>query len=633
LVYTNIMAYEVTATRRRPKTFDELAGQEFVVTTLKSSIETGRIAHAYLFSGPRGCGKTSAARIMARSLNCEKGPASIPCGVCSNCQEISRGSSLDVIEIDGASNTSVNDVRQIKDEVLFPPNAGRYKIYIIDEVHMLSNSAFNALLKTIEEPPPYIVFIFATTELHKVPATIKSRCQQFAFRLIPIERIVEILAVTCKEMNIQAEDEALFWIAKESTGSLRDAYTLFDQVASFSDGHIRSQLIREKLGLVGLDKLNALAEACAENNTKKAFDIVDELLSSGVAIEQFVVDLSGYYRSLLLLKNGVIRDSLLGYGPERFSSLVLEKTNSIQIERALSLLLDLYRDIRYSVSPRFELETTVSKLAWINQWLSSAELKTALDSVRQFIPQGNIENIQKKNDSFQNGGTEHPLAEAGEHSSRPYPINFSSDDNSLENNDALTEGFKRLMSSKDGTSSVVNNIEKSISQAEEEIPTPLPEPVWDNYRNEGHAVYKPSTDEYVETEEFKSENNDKNVSYSNFDGNSQDLSISDIKINIIAALRKDQTMIASGLEKSLDWEWNGTKLVIPVRDSLVAELLQKDINLIKEQFVFILQKPAIIEISVKNDGNNNFNQNDEKIVSPQIEMVRQFFRGTIIKTN
>ena len=183
------MSYEVTATRKRPQSFDQLAGQEFVSATLESSIASGRIAHAYLFSGPRGCGKTSTARILAKALNCEKGPSAHPCGTCDSCRSITAGSSLDVIEIDGASNTSVDNVRQIKDEVLFPPNGGRYKIYIIDEVHMLSTSAFNALLKTIEEPPPYIVFMFATTELYKVPATIKSRCQQFAFRLVPVETI------------------------------------------------------------------------------------------------------------------------------------------------------------------------------------------------------------------------------------------------------------------------------------------------------------------------------------------------------------------------------------------------------------------------------------------------------------
>ena len=375
-------AHEVTASKRRPKTFDELAGQEFVVSTLKNSLQSGHIAHAYLFSGPRGCGKTSAARIMARSLNCEKGPVQGPCGVCDNCLSISRGASMDVLEIDGASNNSVNDVRQIKDEVLFPPHAGRYKVYIIDEVHMLSGSAFNALLKTIEEPPPYIVFIFATTELHKVPATIKSRCQQFNFRLIPIETIQEILKKVCAETGIKAEDDALFWIARESTGSLRDAFTLYDQVVSFSAGSIRSDLIREKLGITGLEKLNALAEACAANDSPAAFALTNEILSSGVAIEQFIIDLAGYYRSLLLLKNGITRESLLGYRPALFSARALETYDSIRLEQALDILLDCYRDIRYSISPRFELETAVSKLTWLSRWVSPTELKAAIDNAQ-----------------------------------------------------------------------------------------------------------------------------------------------------------------------------------------------------------------------------------------------------------
>jgi DNA polymerase-3 subunit gamma/tau len=307
----------------------------------------------------------------------------------------------------------VNDVRQIKDEVLFPPQAGRYKIYIIDEVHMLSNSAFNALLKTIEEPPPYIIFIFATTELHKVPATIKSRCQQFSFRLIPIETIQEILKKICGEMGIQAEDSALFWIARESTGSLRDAFTLFDQVASFSGGHIREEIIREKLGLAGLEKINALAEACAANDAPAAFALTDTILASGVAIEQFIIDLAGYYRSLLLLKNGVTRESLLGYSADQFSAKVLETFDALRLEQALELLLDCYRDIRYSVSPRFELETAISKLSWLNRWVSPPELKAALDSA-QYALRGQA----GSGGASGQGGVSRPLAEGGSISPR-----------------------------------------------------------------------------------------------------------------------------------------------------------------------------------------------------------------------
>ena len=343
------MSYEVTATRRRPKTFDDLAGQEFVSATLKASIENGKIAHAYLFSGPRGCGKTSAARILARSLNCENGPTATPCGVCDACVEITRGSRLDVIEIDGASNTSVNDVRQIKEEVLYPPVSSRCKVYIIDEVHMLSNAAFNALLKTIEEPPPYIVFIFATTELHKVPATIKSRCQQFTFRLIPVETITGILKNTCAELGIKAEDEALFWIAKESTGSLRDAYTIFDQVASFSDGHLRARLIEEKLGLTGLDSLNLLAEACVDGRYDEALSVVDGLLQGGVSVDQLTIDLAGYFRSLLLAKCGITKEAALGYKLERFSAKTLAVLNEARLGHALELVLNLYRDILFGV--------------------------------------------------------------------------------------------------------------------------------------------------------------------------------------------------------------------------------------------------------------------------------------------
>jgi DNA polymerase III subunit gamma/tau len=379
------MPYEITAARKRPQNFEEFKGQEFVSATLEASLANGRIAHAYLFSGPRGCGKTSAARILAKALNCEKGPTPKPCGVCRSCVEIARGSSLDVIEIDGASNTSVDNVRQIKDEVLFAPNGGRYKVYIIDEVHMLSNSAFNALLKTIEEPPPYIVFIFATTELHKVPATIKSRCQQFAFRLFKIEMVQSLLAQAAAETGVSAEDEALLWIAKESGGSLRDAYTLFDQVVSFSDGKITQALIRDKLGLTGQDALNGLFRAGAAGDAGAALTALDDILARGVSAEQLAAEAAEYCRSLLLIKNGITKASLLGAPASAYDAAAIEAFTAERLERALAGLLDLYRNLRYTVDPRFELELAVAKLCRLADYVSTTELAAAVAALKRRI--------------------------------------------------------------------------------------------------------------------------------------------------------------------------------------------------------------------------------------------------------
>ena len=376
------MSYEVTATRRRPRTFDELIGQEFVVATLKNSLASGRIAHAYLFSGPRGVGKTSAARILAKALNCPEGPGADGCETWEGSEEIARGTALDVIEIDGASNTSVNDVRQIKDEVLFAPNSSRYKIYIIDEVHMLSNSAFNALLKTIEEPPPYIIFIFATTEIHKVPATIRSRCQQFNFRLIPMDRIRQSLAATIEELGVKAEEDALGWIARQATGSLRDAYTLFDQVLAFSHDHITLDLIHEKLGLLGMEQLNVLFAAIVNRDVNTVLEITEEALLGGVSVERFTMDLADYLRTLLLIRNGVTRESVIGIRVDRIPQEIREGFSREQLEAANEIVLQLYRDLRYTVNQRFDLELALSRLANLRSYLAPEQLVKRVEDLQ-----------------------------------------------------------------------------------------------------------------------------------------------------------------------------------------------------------------------------------------------------------
>jgi len=379
------MPYEVTAARKRPQSFEQLAGQEFVAATLEKSLETGRIAHAYLFSGPRGCGKTSTARILAKALNCEKGPTAQPCGICDSCRSITAGSSLDVIEIDGASNTSVENVRQIKDEVLFPPNSSRYKIYIIDEVHMLSTSAFNALLKTIEEPPPYVIFMFATTEQHKVPATIKSRCQQFTFRLVSSDVVVRLLAAAAADLGVAAEPEALLWIARESGGSVRDAYTLFDQVVSFAEGHITAALIREKLGLVGQDRMNALFGLFVAGDTAGSLSALDSILGGGVSPEQFVADTVEYCRALLLIKHGLTRESILGAPLSSFDLSITEALSGERIERVLSTFLSAYRNLKESIDPRYELDLAVAKASHIGSYVPPSDLVRAVGTLKRYL--------------------------------------------------------------------------------------------------------------------------------------------------------------------------------------------------------------------------------------------------------
>ena len=382
------MGITVTANRKRPQSLDEVIGQDFVVSTLRHSLKANKVAHAYLLSGPRGTGKTSTARVLAKALNCRKGPGGTICGECPSCIEVSSGRSPDVIEIDGASHTSVNDVREIRDEVLYAPQGSGCKVYIVDEVHMLSNSAFNALLKTIEEPPPYIVFIFATTEVHKVPATIRSRCQQFRFRLFSPEQIGKKLLETARELEYTFEPDALNWLAREAGGSMRDAYTLFDQVVSFSGKEITLGVISEKMGLVGIDSITEILDAASRREQKLVQEKLDEILVSGTAVDQVVLELADVLRSYVLLSYGIEKDSLLGWNLERFPRGPLDVWDCRRLELAVDDLFDLYRDIRFSVNPRYELELFLGRLCGLQDRLEASEIVEKIKRLKEDIGVG-----------------------------------------------------------------------------------------------------------------------------------------------------------------------------------------------------------------------------------------------------
>jgi DNA polymerase-3 subunit gamma/tau len=294
------MDYQVSARKYRPASFEAVIGQPHVVQTLMNAITTKRIAHAFLFSGTRGVGKTTVARILAKALNCERGPAATPCDTCVSCQEIAQGSSVDVIEIDGASNTGVDDVREIRENVKFTPFRGKYRVYIIDEVHMLSNSAFNALLKTLEEPPAHVVFVFATTEIHKIPATILSRCQHYNFRRISKAEIIERLRHVANEEGLTVEHRSLASIARASEGSMRDALSLLDQAVAFGGKSIRQDDLETLLGAVPQELVRAMIAAIRSQDSAAAVRVVAQLLDQGHDLKAYCADLVEHIRNLLV---------------------------------------------------------------------------------------------------------------------------------------------------------------------------------------------------------------------------------------------------------------------------------------------------------------------------------------------
>jgi DNA polymerase-3 subunit gamma/tau len=347
----------------RPRRFSEVVGQEPVVRTLGRAIETGRVAHAYLFSGPRGTGKTSTAKVLAMGLNCAKGPTPEPDGTCESCRAIVNSSSLDVVEMDAASNRGIDEIRDLRDRVNLAPVAGRMKVYIIDEVHMLTAEAFNALLKMLEEPPEHVVFVLATTEKHKVLPTIVSRCQSFDFRRPGVETLRGKLAEIAESEGIEVEPEALTVIAREGRGSFRDAEGLLDQLSSFSEGPITAARVRELLGSVGPEALFETTAALHERRAADALRVVDRLSNEGRDLGQFVGELLSHLRTLMLLPHAP-EVALAGVGTEERGPLE-EQANSIptaEIVRLIEALGDTLGRIKRGGDPKLELELSFLKL-------------------------------------------------------------------------------------------------------------------------------------------------------------------------------------------------------------------------------------------------------------------------------
>ncbi len=358
------MEYQVSARKYRPATFDHVVGQPHVVQTLMNAVSTKRIAHAYLFSGTRGVGKTTVARILAKALNCEQGPTGQPCNTCPNCQEIAQGTSVDVIEIDGASNTGVDDVREIRENVKFTPFRGQYRVYIIDEVHMLSNSAFNALLKTLEEPPAHVVFIFATTEIHKIPATILSRCQHYNFRRIARPEIVERLRHVAKQDELTLEERSFSALARASEGSMRDALSLLDQAVAFGGKAIRHADLEVLLGAVPQELVQQLIQALVTRQSAAGLGVVATLVDQGHDLKAFCADVVEALRNLLVAAVVPDPDKLRGLVDITGEDLIrlLAESNGLapeQFQELLTIFIQAEDGLRLSAHPRFVVETAV----------------------------------------------------------------------------------------------------------------------------------------------------------------------------------------------------------------------------------------------------------------------------------
>lgn len=359
------MSYTALYRKWRPSSFSDVKGQDHIVQTLKNQITSGRVGHAYLFCGTRGTGKTSIAKIFAKAVNCEHPEDGSPCGECQTCKNIAAGASLNVVEIDAASNNGVENIREIRDEVQYPPTEGKYRVYIIDEVHMLSTGAFNALLKTLEEPPSYVIFILATTEVQKIPVTVMSRCQRYDFKRITVETIADHLKELTAAEHIQVEERALTYIAKAADGALRDALSLLDQCVAFHYGELLTyDNVLDVLGAVDITVFGNLFRAVAENRTKDCITCLEEMVIQGRELGQFVIDFIWYLRNLLILKSVDDGENLLDMSTEN-QNLLKEDSGLVDNDillRYIRVFSDLSNQLRYASQKRVLIEVALIKL-------------------------------------------------------------------------------------------------------------------------------------------------------------------------------------------------------------------------------------------------------------------------------
>ena len=388
----------------RPKTFEDVVGQEHIVKTLKNQIKNNNIGHAYLFSGTRGTGKTSTAKIFARAVNCLNPINEEPCNECEICVDTLNDNIMDIVEIDAASNNSVDDIRELRESVKYTPSKAKYKVYIIDEVHMLSQGAFNALLKTLEEPPSYVIFILATTEPHKIPATILSRCQRFDFKRVSSKDIADRMSYICEKENIQAEDKALSLIARNSQGALRDALSILDQCMSFGNDKIEYNDVIELLGTVNIDELFQLSQSIIDEDTKKSLQILNEFIIWGKDIRNLINDLIDHFRNLMVCKVSKDLDEIISL-PEESIERLKEQSKTININdliRILNILSETQDSMKSSSNTRILAEVTMMKIAQPMFDESKEALIKRIENLEKIIESGNIKVVTVQNESETN---------------------------------------------------------------------------------------------------------------------------------------------------------------------------------------------------------------------------------------